>query len=127
KITPKQLFSVAQSLKLLVDLKLKFSKEKNIEFLINSIKNWDETADELLNTLSEEPPHQITKGNVIAAGISEELDRLRDLQSKGKNYLEELRIRETERTGIPSIKVSFNNVFGYYIEVRNSHKDKIPQ
>ena len=127
KITPKQLLSVAQSLNLLVDLKSKFSKDKKIDFLINSIKNWNETADELLKTLSEEPPHQIVKGNVIANGISEELDRLRNLQSKGKNYLEELRIRETERTGIPSIKVSFNNVFGYYIEVRNSHKDKVPQ
>src|SRR5690606_33033200 len=73
-----------------------------------------------------EPPHQLVKGNVIADGVSEELDHLRGLQTKGKDYLEELRARETERTGIPSIKVSFNNVFGYYIEVRNTHKDKVP-
>lgn len=81
----------------------------------------------MLASLSDDPPHQIVRGNVIATGFSEELDRLRNLQSKGKDFLEDLRLREVERTGIPSIKVAVNNVFGYYIEVRNTHRDKVPE
>lgn len=127
KITPKQLLSVAQSLEIITQIKGKLAKDKSIQFLINELNDWTEVYTNLLETLSEEPPHQLVKGNVIASGISEELDHLRGLQTKGKDYLEELRIRETERTGIPSIKVSFNNVFGYYIEVRNTHKDKVPE
>jgi len=126
KITPKQLLSVAQSLQVITGIKEKLANDKSISFLVNELNDWTEVYSNLLQTLSEEPPHQLVKGNVIAEGISEELDRLRGLQAKGKDYLEELRVRETERTGIPSIKVSFNNVFGYYIEVRNTHKDKVP-
>ena len=126
KITPKQLLSVAQSLEIITEIKEKLAKDKSIQFLINELKDWTEVYSNLIQTLTDEPPHQLVKGNVIADGISEELDHLRGLQTKGKDYLEELRIRETERTGIPSIKVSFNNVFGYYIEVRNTHKDKVP-
>jgi DNA mismatch repair protein MutS len=76
--------------------------------------------------LHEEPPAVIGKGNVIAEGVSEELDELRSIAFSGKDYLAELRLREIERTGIPSIKISFNNVFGYYLEVTNTHKDKVP-
>lgn len=126
KITPKQLLSVAESLKIVTQIREKLAKDKSIEFLIKELNDWTEVYTNLLQSLSEEPPHQLVKGNVIASGISEELDHLRNLQTKGKDYLEELRVRETERTGIPSIKVSFNNVFGYYIEVRNTHKDKVP-
>ncbi len=126
KITPKQLLSVAQSLQVITEVKDKLAQNKSIEFLVKELNDWTEVFSNLIQTLSEEPPHQLVKGNVIAEGVSEELDRLRGLQTKGKDYLEELRVRETERTGIPSIKVSFNNVFGYYIEVRNTHKDKVP-
>ena len=126
KITPKQLLSVAQSLQITTEIKLKFGKDTAIQFLLNELNDWTETYSHLLQELSEDPPHQLVKGNVIAEGVSEELDRLRGLQNKGKNYLEELRIRESERSGIPNLKVSFNNVFGYYIEVRNTHKDKVP-
>ena len=77
--------------------------------------------------MSEDPPHQLIKGNVIAKGVSEELDKLRNIQNSGKDFLEDLRIRESERTGIANLKVSFNKVFGYYIEVRNTHKDKVPE
>jgi DNA mismatch repair protein MutS len=76
--------------------------------------------------LTDDPPNLVNKGNVIAAGVSQELDDLRHIQQSGKGYLAELQQRETERTGIPSLKVHFNNVFGYYIEVRNTHKDKVP-
>lgn len=73
-----------------------------------------------------EAPSQVVKGNVIARGVNAELDELRDIQTSGKDYLLHVQHRESERTGIPSLKVSFNNVFGYYIEVRNTHKDKVP-
>ncbi len=74
-----------------------------------------------------EPPNQIGKGSVFAKGVNSELDELKEIQFSGKDYLLKLQQRESERTGISSLKVHFNNVFGYYIEVRNTHKDKVPQ
>ncbi|MBK9328364.1 MAG: DNA mismatch repair protein MutS [Sphingobacteriales bacterium] len=77
-------------------------------------------------TLNEDAPVQVQKGNAIKAGVSAELDELRNLSSSGKNYLLEIQNRESERTQIPSLKIGFNNVFGYFLEVRNTHKDKVP-
>ncbi|MGX5690654.1 DNA mismatch repair protein MutS [Arcticibacter tournemirensis] len=76
--------------------------------------------------LHAEPPVMIAKGGVISSGVNEELDRLRKIAFGGKGYLVEIQKREAEATGIPSLKVAFNNVFGYYLEVTNSHKDKVP-
>jgi DNA mismatch repair protein MutS len=76
--------------------------------------------------IKSEPSASITKGNVIADGVSDELDELRGMAFSGKDYLARLRQREIERTGIPNIKISYNNVFGYYLEVTNTHKDKVP-
>ncbi len=76
--------------------------------------------------LTGEPPVQVNRGNVIARGVSAELDELRDILYNSKDFLARLQSRESARTGISSLKVSFNNVFGYYIEVRNTHKDKVP-
>jgi DNA mismatch repair protein MutS len=76
--------------------------------------------------MNNDPPLQLNKGNVISGGISGELDELRKILYNGKDYLADLQTRESERTGITSLKISFNNVFGYYIEVRNTHKDKVP-
>ncbi len=78
------------------------------------------------NTLNEDAPVQVQKGNAIKAGVSADLDELRNLSSSGKNYLLEIQNRESERTQIPSLKIGFNNVFGYFLEVRNTHKDKVP-
>ena len=83
-------------------------------------------SDKIGRELNNDPPVQIIKGNAIAEGVSPELDELRKILYKGKDYLADLQAREIERTGISSLKVSFNNVFGYYIEVRNTHKDKVP-
>ncbi|MFN2314548.1 MAG: DNA mismatch repair protein MutS, partial [Bacteroidales bacterium] len=77
-------------------------------------------------TLTPDPPVAINKGQVIAEGISQELDELRNIFYGGKDYLNDLQQRESIRTGITSLKISYNNVFGYYIEVRNTHKDKVP-
>ncbi len=83
-------------------------------------------ADRIEHDLNNDPPVQINRGNVVAEGVSEELDELRKILYKGKDYLNDLQARESLRTGINSLKVSYNNVFGYYIEVRNTHKDKVP-
>ena len=83
-------------------------------------------ADKIEKEINNDPPVQLNKGNVIASGISGELDELRKILYFGKDYLADLQTRESARTGISSLKVSFNNVFGYYIEVRNTHKDKVP-
>jgi DNA mismatch repair protein MutS len=83
-------------------------------------------ADKIEKEINSDPPLQLNKGSVIANGISPELDELRRILYNGKDYLSDLQARESERTGITSLKVSFNNVFGYYIEVRNTHKDKVP-
>jgi DNA mismatch repair protein MutS len=83
-------------------------------------------ADKIDRELNNDPPVQLNRGNAIAEGVSPELDELRTILYNGKDYLMDLQARESERTGITSLKVSFNNVFGYYIEVRNTHKDKVP-
>ncbi len=84
-------------------------------------------AEKIGQELNDDPPVMINRGNVIRKGVSNELDELRDILAGGKNYLVELQNRESQRTGIPSLKVGFNNVFGYYIEVRNTHKSKVPE
>ncbi len=84
-------------------------------------------ADRIEKELYPDPPTQIIRGNTIAEGVSAELDDLRQIKSHGKDYLLKMQEREITQTGITSLKISFNNVFGYYIEVRNTHKDKVPQ
>lgn len=81
----------------------------------------------LYERICEDPAGQLGKGDVIAAGYSEELDKLRNIVHNGKKILTDIQEREIARTGIPSLKISYNNVFGYYLEVRNTHKDKVPQ
>lgn len=82
--------------------------------------------DRIARQLSDNPPMLLNRGNVIAEGVNEELDELRRIAYSGKDYLLHIQQRESEQTGIPSLKISYNNVFGYYIEVRNTHKDKVP-
>ncbi|WP_314058443.1 DNA mismatch repair protein MutS [Empedobacter brevis] len=129
KITPRQLLQLAQSLKLSEEIK-KISEQSNIKEvadLFTRIEPIESLTQKIFDTLSDEPPHQIVKGNVIREGVSEELDNLRKIQFSGKDFLDQMCQRETERTGISSLKIAFNNVFGYYIEVRNTHKDKVPE
>jgi DNA mismatch repair protein MutS len=91
------------------------------------LKNCLSLREKIEATLFEDAPVNILKGNSIAHGVSQELDDLRDISTSGKDYLDGMLKRESERTGIPSLKIAFNNVFGYYIEVRNTHKDKVPE
>lgn len=129
KITPRQLLQLAQSLKLSQEIKIigEASKISEIVDLFTRIENIEQLNETIFETLTDEPPHQIVKGNVIRKGVSEELDKLREIQFSGKDYLDKMCQRETERTGISSLKIAFNNVFGYYIEVRNTHRDKVPE
>lgn len=82
--------------------------------------------DRIDREVHEDPPLQLAKGNIIREGVSEELDELRHIAHSGKDFLEQIRDREHERTGIPSLKIGYNNVFGYYLEVTNTHKAKVP-
>jgi DNA mismatch repair protein MutS len=97
---------------------------KKIADQLNPCENLVEIID---RTLMDEPAIQVGKGAVIRDGWHQELDELREISTNGKDYLKDLEERESERTGIPSLKVAFNNVFGYYLEVRNTHKDKVPE
>ncbi|MGO1650098.1 MAG: DNA mismatch repair protein MutS, partial [Sphingobacterium sp.] len=83
--------------------------------------------DRIEKNMQAEPPVSINKGNVIAQGVDEELDQLRKIAFGGKDYLLEIQRRESENTGIPSLKIAFNNVFGYYLEVTHTHRDKVPE
>lgn len=95
--------------------------------LTASIGDCSELLKAITETLTQDAAAAIGKGDVIAAGVSEELDNVREISRGGKDYLLKMQQREIERTGITSLKISYNNVFGYYIEVRNAHKDKVPE
>ena len=95
--------------------------------LVDGIDDCSALLEDIRRTISQEAASAIGKGDVIAHGVDAELDRLREISRGGKQYLIEMQQRETERTGIPSLKISYNNVFGYYIEVRNTHKEKVPE
>ena len=126
KISPKELGYLRHSLMNIQQIKALLHSFDEVLAWIEPLNNLEEIINYLVNYLNEELPVNIAKGNVIKSGISEELDHLRGLQSKGKNFLDEMCEREIERTGISSLKISFNGVFGYFIEVRNTHKDKVP-
>ena len=126
KISPKEVGYLRQSLINIHQIKNMLHPFAEVLAWIEPLNNLEELITYLQNYLNEELPVNIAKGNVIKSGISEDLDYLRGLQSKGKNFLDEMCEREIERTGISSLKISFNGVFGYFIEVRNTHKDKVP-
>jgi DNA mismatch repair protein MutS len=129
KISPKEIVLLKDSLQAILPIKSSAEKSKNT-FLKNLGKGLDDCnklIEKISETLFENAPVNINKGNAIADGVSEELDELRAISRSGKEYLDAMLQRETERTGISSLKIAFNNVFGYYIEVRNTHKDKVPQ
>lgn len=126
KITPKELGYFRQSLVNIQQIKSLLKPFHDTLAWIEPLNDVSDLINFLRNHLNEDLPVSLSKGQVIKAGVSEELDRLRNLQGSGKNYLDEMCRREVERTGISSLKIDFNNVFGYYIEVRNTHRDKVP-
>jgi len=102
-------------------------KPKSLKTLLDKLDPCPSLIELIDKSLTEEPVVQIGKGEVIKSGWNKELDELREIAYHGKDFLAELQKRESERTQIPSLKIAFNNVFGYYIEVRNTHKDKVPE
>lgn len=102
------------------------SGEKDIQAAGKSLELCLEERERIQRELNPDVPVLLSRGNVIAEGVSKELDELRKLKHSGKDFLVQMQEREIKRTGIPSLKIGFNNVFGYYIEVRNTHKDKVP-
>lgn len=126
KISPKELGYLRQSLINIHKIKALLHPHADVLAWLEPLFDLEELIKFLQSHLNEELPVSISKGNVIKDSVSEELDRLRGLQSKGRGFLDEMCQREIERTGITSLKIDFNNVFGYYIEVRNTHKDKVP-
>ncbi len=103
------------------------SKEPALKKIAEQINPCTSVKERIATEIAENTPNMLNKGGVIATGVSEELDEYREIMKSGKGYLAKIQEREVKRTGIPSLKIGFNNVFGYYIEVRNTHKDKVPE
>ena len=128
KASPREIVLLKNSLKAILPIKNDAEKTKNktVKELGSKLHNCSDLISKISETLFDDSPVNINKGGAIANGVDNELDDLRAISSSGKQYLNDMLKRETERTGISSLKIAFNNVFGYYIEVRNTHKDKVP-
>jgi DNA mismatch repair protein MutS len=129
KVNPKEVMYLRRTLLQIPPIKglLKEDSLVSLKKMMDQLNTCETLIQLIENTLTDEPAGQIGKGAVIRSGCNSELDELREIAYHGKDYLEKLQERESQRTGIQSLKISFNNVFGYYIEVRNSHKDKVPE
>jgi DNA mismatch repair protein MutS len=128
KITPREVMQLHLSLKALIPIKqlCSTSEEAVLRRIGEQMNTCKLVCDRIEKEMQSDAPVQIVRGNIISKGVSAELDELRTLLYSGKEYLLGMQQREIESTGISSLKISFNNVFGYYIEVRNTHKDKVP-
>lgn len=128
KINPKECVLLKNAMEAIIPIKALIQNSGNPDFKIlgQLLKDCEELRQRIKSTLNEEAPVNLLKGNTIASDFSQELKELRGLAFSGKDYLDKMLERETEATGITSLKIASNNVFGYYIEVRNTHKDKVP-
>lgn len=128
KISPREFVILKESLDAIIPLKESALQSKNdaLKVIGDNLHACELLREKISTTISADAPVALNKGNAIANGVNEELDELRNISQSGKSFLEAIEQRESEATGIPSLKVAFNNVFGYYIEVRNTHKDKVP-
>lgn len=128
KINPREVLQLARSLEAAATIRglLEASGLSDFQSLSDRIHPSEKVCDRIFRELEEEAPVHVSKGGLIRAGIDHELDELRTISRKGKDYLAGIQQEETERTGISSLKIGFNNVFGYYLEVTNKHKDKVP-
>ena len=129
KINPKEVIQLKNSLEAVVPIKQLAQNANNdsLQHIGERLNDCEALRSKIKEVLNEEAPVNIAKGSTIAKGYSEELDELRGLAFSGKDYLDKMLERETKETGITSLKIASNNVFGYYIEVRNTHKDKVPE
>ena len=128
RINPREVMQVKNALNAIVPIKAACADVENtaLNRFAEQLNPCDLIRERIEKQIVADPPTAVNKGKVIAEGVSEELDDLRKIAYSGKDYLAQIQKRESEKHGIPSLKISFNNVFGYYIEVRNTHKDKVP-
>lgn len=128
RVNPREVVQLKVALKAIEPLKeiCLSSQEPNLQKIGSQLNLCELIRDKIEKEIVSDPPMLLSKGNVLTRGVSRELDELREIAYSGKDYLLKIQQRESEATGIPSLKVSYNNVFGYYIEVRNTHKDKVP-
>ena len=128
KINPREVLKIEESLNAVKEIKHAFSDSGcvAVDKLIEKLNPLPVISEQIHRTIKTDPPALTNKGNFIASGVSEELDELRKIAYSGKDYLIQIQQREISNTGIPSLKIGYNNVFGYYLEVTNTHKDKVP-
>ena len=128
RISPRELMQLNKALHAILPIKKACEESDNnqLKKIADQLNTCQVLRERITKELMPDPPPLVQKGSVIAAGVSEELDELREITTSGKEYLLKIQQREIERTGIPSLKVGFNGVFGYYIEVTHTHKDKVP-
>lgn len=129
KISPREVLQLSKGLQCVEELK-KWTQSQQDTWtnrIAEQLNPCISIKDKILKTIIDNPPALANKGGLIQAGIHTELDDLRSISSSGKEYLLQIQQREIEQTGIPSLKIAFNNVFGYYLEVTNTHKDKVPE
>ncbi|MAO10893.1 MAG: DNA mismatch repair protein MutS [Flavobacteriaceae bacterium] len=129
KINPREVIQLKNSLEAIIPIKAEALQAENesMQVIGEQLNDCELLRKKIKETLIEEAPVNILKGSAIAEGFSKELDELRNIANGGKEYLDDMLDREAKRTGITSLKIASNNVFGYYIEVRNTHKDKVPE
>lgn len=129
RISPREVVQLKVALKAIEPVKEACANADNqaLNKIADQLNACQVISDKIEKEVQPDPPTLINRGNVIRYGIDADLDELRDLAFSGKEYLQKIQERESAHTGIPSLRISFNNVFGYYIEVRNTHKDKVPE
>ena len=128
RINPREIVQLKVALETIEPVKEIFAESPvySLQKIAEQLNPCKSIAARIEKEIISDPPNQLGKGNIFKHGVSAELDELKNVQYSGKDYLLQLQQREIEKTGISSLKVSFNNIFGYYIEVRNTHKDKVP-
>lgn len=128
RISPKEVVQLKRALSAIDPIKTICGKSgnKSLEKIAEQLNPCKNVVDRIEKEITSDPPYLIAKGNVIAEGVNPELDELRNISGSGKDFLLQIQQRESEKTGITSLKVGFNNVYGYYLEVTNTHKDKVP-
>ena len=129
KVTPKEINGLRLSLEQIPEIigELKKAKDNNLNAFTKQFGDTDKVKDTIIQTLDLDAPSQIKQGNVILSGVDEELDELRKLRSGSKEWIAELQSSERERTGIPSLKIGYNRVFGYFLEITKAHGEKVPE
>ncbi len=128
RITPREVVQLKVALTAIEPIREAFltSENHSLQEMGEKLNPCSDIRDRIAREIIPDPPALMNKGGFICKNVSKELDDLRHIAYSGKDYLLQLQQRESEKTGIPSLKVAYNNIFGYYIEVRNTHKDKVP-